>query len=206
VSAALDLRIRKRIAGTCGYSGCTVPAADGADYCAPHDAHERGRDAAKKRRRRQRLADGGLCAAGCGKKVGKQKRADGSAFHRECRACAKAKAARRRAVPGDSQAVPGDGADPASERWRVDPGTTWNRYRGKGRRGRLTREEQIDERIRDVRIARDELVKLERALERLKAPEVIALPPIQRAAAHRQIGLFIGLPSRILEDMADWCR
>lgn len=92
------------------------------------------------------------------------------------------------------------GADP---QWRVDPGTNWARFRGKGRRGRLTREEQIDEDIRDVGFAMDELAKLTRALEQLKRPEVMALPPIQREEARRELGLYIGAATRFLDGLAD---
>lgn len=204
--STLPTKLAKQIAGKCCYSGCHLDAKDGSDFCDPHDAHERGRDAAKKRRRRQRLAADGRCAAGCGRSVAKRRKRGGGWQARECRVCAKGHrertaAARAKAcVPGEPRAVPGDDEDP---RWRVDPGTTWNRYRGKGRRGRLTREEQIDERIRSVDFAFEELRKFRRALVQLKLPEVIELPKIQREAAGREAAFFGSAAVRHVDDALD---
>jgi hypothetical protein len=202
-------KLVKRIAGMCLYSGCDNHALDGSDFCAPHDAHERGRDANKKKRRRQRRAEAGLCVAGCGRKVGKQRNQDGSLKRRECPACRKdtrerARRARKERqvanVPGDQRAVPGD-----TGLWRPDPGGDYERirYRGKGRRGQLTREQQIDEDIRDVGFAQAELDKLTHALEQLKRPEVMDLPRVQREAASRSVMLFIGAASRFLDGLAE---
>lgn len=200
--STLPIRLEKQISGKCCYSGCGEDALDGSDYCGPHDAHERGRDAGKKRRRRQRLADAGFCREGCGRRVPRKRRPDGSVIQRRCSVCKKLH--KRRRVPGETRGVPGESSgEPAKQQWRVDPGTNWMRFRGKGRRGRLTREEQIDEDIRDVGFAHAELEKLARALERLKLPEVMELPAIQREAARRAAGLFISLPMRILDELAE---
>lgn len=191
--STLPIRVEKRISGTCCYSGCDERAVEGSDYCGPHEAHERGRDAAKKRRRRQRLADSGRCSAGCGAKVGKRKRPDGTVMLRECRACAAATRARR-TVPGDAVTVPGnDNADP---RWRVDPGTDWLRYRGKGRRGRLTREEQDREDERDLEMAIDYLSRARRGIS-IARQEGDTLPKVQREAAWREVGALAGAAERI---------
>lgn len=198
----LPVKIAKRIAGKCLYSGCDDDAIDGSDHCAPHDAHERGRDAAKKRRRRQRLADQGLCIiAGCGKKVAKRKRPDGTAKLRPCSGCAKdrrAAAKKKRAVPAIARVVPSK-----EEIWRADPGTEWVRYRGKGRRGRLTIEEQIDEDLRDLRNAMELLHEAHRRLEELKHRNVIELPAIQREEARRIAGEPIGVASRQLDELVE---
>ncbi len=101
----LSPRLTKRLGGRCCYGACGAEPLDGSDYCGPHDAHEKGRDRAKKKRRRARLANRGLCAAGCGRKVGKRKN-DGRPIQRRCAQCAKALRARRLIVPGDDAIVP----------------------------------------------------------------------------------------------------
>jgi len=206
-------KLVKRIAGMCLYSGCDDHALDGSDFCAPHDAHERARAANKQRRRRLRRAEAGLCVAGCGRKVGKQRNPDGSLMRRECPTCRRdtrerARRARKERqvanIPGDQRAVPGDvGCDTGL--WRPDPGGDYERirYRGKGRRGQLTREQQIDEDIRDVGFAMAELEKLTHALEQLKRPEVMNLPRWQRDAVNRSVMLFIGAASRFLDGLAE---
>jgi hypothetical protein len=198
---SLPTRIEKQIAGRCCYGGCHDPAKDGSDYCEPHDAHERGRDAAKKRRRRQRLADSGRCIAGCGRKVGKRRRPDGSIALRECRQCSKATKARHaRPVPGAGLPVPGDAIDID---WRVDPGTNWLRYRGKGRRGRLTNAEQADEDRRDARFAIADIEKFIAAIDVVMSEAVQALGAEQRKAAKRQAAQHLGSARRFLEDLEE---
>lgn len=197
-SDVLPVKIAKRIAGKCLYSGCGELAIDGSDYCEPHDAHERGRAANRQRRYRQKLADGGLCIAGCGRKVSRKRKQDGSVTPRRCSKCRKVHNEDRRderakaRVTGIDRGVTGAeiAADETDPRWRVDPGTSWQRFRGKGRRGRLTREEQIDEIDRDRRHARENDAALGRALPLLKLPEVMELPVIQRGAAWREVGQY----------------
>lgn len=122
-AATIPAKLARQLAGRCCYGACPDPALDGADYCGPHDAHEKGRDRTRHVRHRQRLADQGLCiVAGCGKKVGKRKRSDGTAMLRRCRGCAKAdrdtKRARRR-VTDDSRRVTVTSADPSSFKLEV---------------------------------------------------------------------------------------
>lgn len=207
-SNSLPVKIAKRIAGRCLYPGCDDDSLDGSDYCDPHDAHERGRDAGKKRRRRQRLADQGMCIVeGCGRKIGKRKRLDGTVQQRRCASCGKARRARTRPKDG----VP-DGASGVPERhFRLETGPNFRgvgtyqtqRYVGRGHRGRLTREEQIDERIRSVDFAMDELRKFRRALQQLKLPEVLELPKIQREAAGREASFFGEAAVRHIQDSID---
>lgn len=87
--------------------------------------------------------------------------------------------------------------------WRADPGTNWMRFRGKGRRGRLTREEQIDEDIRDAGFAIEELRKFVEKAAILKRPDVMNLPSIQRDAARREVGQHLGFAGRIVDDLSD---
>lgn len=196
----LSVRLTRQLAGKCCYSGCDDRALDGSDYCAPHDAHERGRDANKKRRRRKRLAQAGLCVGGCGTKVGKR----GSRKLKRCRACRKAlrdEARLRRSVPGDPGSVPGEG------NWRPDydpkTGSEIQRYRGKGRRGRLTLEEQLDEIRRDVLFAIEKLRDCARSIDVLKTPDVQELPPLQRRAAYREVADLAGQAGRLTDAVED---
>jgi hypothetical protein len=197
--STLPIRVEKRISGTCCYSGCAERAADG-DYCPTHDAHERGRDAAKKKRRRQALADDGQCIDGCGRVVGKRKRANGTIQQRRCSKCRGAKLAKERSarasrgVPVTEDGVPGESSDPGP--WRVDPGTTWMRFRGKGRRGRLTREEQDREDERDLEIAIEYLAQAKRGIS-IARVEGDTLPRVQREAAWREVGALAGAAERI---------
>lgn len=94
IARALD-RQRRLLAGVCTYSGCTERALNGSAFCAPHDAKERAWKSGSERRRRQKRADAGLCRDGCGRKVGKRRRPDGTVQQRRCPACQKR---RRRGV------------------------------------------------------------------------------------------------------------
>jgi hypothetical protein len=189
--STLPIKVEKRIAGECLYSGCREQARDGSDYCDPHDAHERGRDAAKKRRRRQRLAGAGLCAGGCGRKVGKRRRTDGTIVQRRCSGCTKelkAEARKRRSVPGDRRSVPGNAADLGSASspagWKVtleqSPDGIMrerSRYAGQGKKGRQSIE-QLDDQDRA-----DAIRCIDRGLEHLathRSPAVQEMPRIQR--------------------------
>lgn len=140
LEASLPRKLARRIAGRCCYGACPDPAIDGSDYCAPHDAHERGRDAAKKRRRRLRLAEAGLCRAGCGRKVGKRI-VGGRVVQQECRSCRSETLARqvaaRTPVPVESATVPDDGPRVKLEVHK--DGYVRERYIGRGVRGQKDR-------------------------------------------------------------------
>lgn len=209
----LPVKIAKRIAGECCYGGCSDPALDDSDFCGPHDAHERGRDANKKRRRRQRLAEGGLCTAGCGRKVARQRKPDGSVRQRECSACRRAHVQRSRdarakaCVPGDGGAVPGSG------QWRTEvdkrpgrEGQTTQRWVGKSRRGRLTRTESLDELKRNLVFARKGLDSALRSLDVLKTSDVQDLPPVQREAAYREPADELAHNARLIDEVVDALR
>lgn len=192
----LARQLARQLAGRCCYGACAEPAQDG-DYCAPHDAHERGRDAGKKRRRRQRLADQGLCIiAGCDRKVTKRRRPDGKIQQRRCSRCQKemrAVARARRSVPDDSRSVPGEGADlssaaPTRGRMKQESGgDKWARTRfvGRDRKGGPTREDKDRDIVKDAEYAAAEIVKFIRAFELARGDEVQALPRVQREAALR---------------------
>lgn len=206
----LHPRIPKRIRNECLH--CTDRALDGSDYCGPHDAHERAQRAARQRRKRQKLADAGLCRDGCGRKVGKRRRPDGSILPRRCPTCRRGhikKLRDDRKKARVTSATPGvtSGTADRPGNWRPDydpvTGAEWQRYRGKGKRGRLSREQQIDEDLRDLRHAIEYLQEAQRRIERLKDPAVLDLPPIQREAAWRTAGEPIGSAQRQIDELAE---
>lgn len=176
----LPTKIAKRIAGTCLH--CSEPAMEDSDYCAPHDARERGMRANRQRRLRQRRADAGLCVAGCGRKVAKRRRPDGSVQLRECRVCAKAhreRSRRARVRNAEARAVtssrPGfrltvEASPDGVARARL-------RYHGKGSRGRMSNavidQQDLDEAIQSVE-------RGARALALYHGDEGRALPRVQR--------------------------
>jgi hypothetical protein len=211
VTEALDLRIRKRIASLC--MDCASPAVD-SDYCEKHYAKAKARDSKARRSERRKRAEQGLCRDGCGKRVPKRRRSDGALMLTRCVGCKKehtAKQSERRAargVVGSGRGVIGDDADPALDpRWRADPNKygdlVWNRYRGKGRRGRLTREEQAEEDKRDARFAIAEIEKFIRAVDVVISSAVQDLPRIQRDAARRQAADPLRFAGRLIDDLAD---
>lgn len=176
----IPARLAKQIAGTCCYSGCTDPALDGSDYCGPHDAHERGRDANRKRRRRARLAKAGLCITGCGRKVVRKRRADGTIMQRRCKQCSKVlaqEARSRRSVTGGSRSVPGDAseADRVSREVEGD-GYARTRYHGQPRRGQQPRHQLDDQDLVD---AVDRIERARRGLVLWKEAKDAELPRIQ---------------------------
>lgn len=201
----LPVKIAKRIAGQCAYSGCHEPAEDG-DYCAPHDAHERARDAGKKRRRRRKLAKSGFCIGGCGRKVPRKK---GKRQPKRCSTCrrehnAKRQAAREKVrVPGDSRGVPGS----SSDAWRTDNsgrnGTEVLRYHGTRGRGRMTRAEEIDEMLRDLAFARDKVVDAIRSVRVLKDADLLELGPIRRKAAWDEAADPAAQAGRLIDAVVD---
>jgi hypothetical protein len=146
---ALSRTLVRRLAGQCCYGACTEKPIDGSDYCAPHDAHERGRAAQKQKRRRARRALAKQCMEGCGRKVGKRLTDRGSVLMRRCPTCAKAdreaKAMARR-VPADTSRVPGK---PTRGFTKVEHGEGYRaeRYVGRDRRGAPSRAD-LDEDLR----------------------------------------------------------
>ncbi len=207
MSTLLPITIEKQIARTCTYSGCDDRADDDSEYCGPHEAHERGRKANAARRRRQRLADAGVCIVeGCGRKVPKRKRKNGTVQQRRCGGCGKEHRAAMRVkshAPGVAGMGAGVAGDPSDPLWRVDPGTTWKRFRGKGRRGRLTREEQAAEDKRDAKFAIDAIKDFIGAIDIVMSEAVQALGRIQRDEAKRQAAQHLGSARRFLEDLEE---
>jgi len=166
-------------------------ALSGSDHCAPHDAKEKAIAKAKQRRRRKRRAEAGICIAGCGRKVGKRrpKSGRGTPQPRRCPRCAKAhaEAAReRRGVPPVKRGVPNAGADPAPlTKLEVHAdGYTRIRTIGRGRAGRMTREETDDELRADCAAAESSIAwaRVE-GIARLRSDVVTSLGRIAKQEA-----------------------
>lgn len=178
----LPVYLQRKLAGMC--TRCGEAAADDSDLCKPHRDDQRKRSRMSMSMQRKRLRDNRKCVQ-CGAK---------SKSYR-CRKCVKA---RKRA--GVNKIASGVNK---AEIWRVDPGTTWNRFRGKGRRGRLTREEQAEEDKRDARFAITEIEKFISAVDVVISPAVQDLPRIQRDAAKREAAQYLGIAGRFVDELAD---
>lgn len=194
MTESLDPRIRKRLAGVC--QDCSAPAGD-SDYCEKHYAMAKARDRKARRKERRRRAEQGLCRDGCGRRVSKKRRAGGVLMQIRCPSCRKRHSAEqkerrdRRGVDGSDRGVIGNDADPSFDQWRPDAsapdGSVWNRYRGKGRRGRLTKAETAEEHKRDINAAIAKLVRLrDKSIPLLLTDDVSHLPRFQREEAKRQ--------------------
>lgn len=204
----LPIRIAKRIRGECLYSGCTEEALDGSDYCAPHDAHERGRDAGKKRRRRQRLADQGRCiVSGCGRKVAKRKRPNGAIQQRRCPHCSKLKLAdeqearEKRGVPGVDSGVPGDSTDKLRTREVMEAdGYIRTRGVGQSRRGQQKRW-QLD--LQDIEDAIDRLQRAKRGILLARDAEEAQVPRVQRDEIRFEACAMARHASRFIDEVTE---
>ena len=177
----LPLPVRRQLELKC--ERCELPALPGRRLCQGHLEDKRRRQRASIKRRRDARRKKRRCID-CGKKCQK----------RRCRECW---------IDSRGSRPKRAGVDQSDGNWRADPGTNWVRFRGKGRRGRLTREEQIDEDARDAGFAITEIRKFVEALDVLKRPEMLNLPPIQRDAARREVGQYLGLAGRIIDELAD---
>lgn len=171
----IPLPVRRQLDSRC--ERCDASALTGRRLCQEHLDAKRASDRRSAKKRRTALRRSRRCVD-C-RKTSKLRR---------CRPCWK----RSRGGRTENQGV---------GQWRVDPGTNWMRFRGKGRRGRLTREEQIDEDIRDAGFAIEELRKFVEKAAVLKRPEIMGLPTIQRDAARREVGQHLGFSGRILDDL-----
>lgn len=179
--STLPVRLEKQIAGKCLYSGCRADAIDGSDFCDPHDAHERGRAANRQRRHRQKVADAGMCIAGCGRKVARQRGKDGKIKRRRCAVCRKEhrkqvqNARARTRVTGEDRGVTGDAPDLRITREVEGDGYARTRFHGQERRGQQKRH-QLD--LQDLDDAIDRLQRAKRGVL-LYVEAAAALPKVQ---------------------------
>lgn len=176
----LPLYVQRQLAHQC--VRCGQPAAEDSDFCQPHLDAKRASARAYQARRRDARRRSRKCVD-CGKASKK----------RRCRSCWK----KSRGVDQEFRGVV------KQELWRVDPGTTWNRFRGKGRRGRLTREEQAEEDKRDARFAIAEIEKFIDSVSIVISPAVQNLPRIQRDEAKRRAAQYLGTAGRFLDELMD---
>jgi hypothetical protein len=205
----------KRLRSECLHCGET--ALDGSDYCAPHDAKERGQRSTRQRRLRQKRADAGLCMSGCGRKVSRRRRPDGTVLPRECPTCSdlhrkRVAKARERVRNEHQECVTGDEQIPPRGHWKLAHGSAdaeargWRpvaRYVGRDRRGAPSRED----RRRDALRSRDDglalAVRFERARITYEGDDVQAMPRIQRDAALEEVRDLLRRASRMFEDAAE---
>lgn len=202
----LSPKLARQLAGRCCYGACPENALGGSDYCAPHDAHEKGRDAKKKKKRRQALADKGICiVAGCGRKVGKRKQA-GRVALRECARCTEAHRKRRivaRPVPDGDRPVPGNGEIPPSVKLEVGKdGATRTRYVSGRSKGGQSKELQDAEILRDAEYARQAMGRFVLAFGIACSDEVRFLPRYQRQEAMRVAADHPAQAARLLASVA----
>lgn len=156
-----DYQARKE-SGRCVYPGCPEPASEDSVRCVAHAADQRERTRRSLRRTRRELAAAGRCVV-CRRK---------SATYR-CAAC--------RARVNDLPATTANNRDnnraAIPQVWRVDPGTNWNRYRGKAKRGKPPTSLLDDQ---DLDFAIQEIQRAKAALAYARSEEVLAMPKIQR--------------------------
>lgn len=177
----------------CARRGCTEPAAEDSEFCAPHEADQRRYNRDYDRRRRKKWEAEKRCM-----RCGNTKRAPKS---RWCAGCLIRLDRLRRRVRADHKVQLEN-----SNRWRPDPGKREgllvNRFRGKGKQGRLSRQEQDNQRKRQILWA---IVKLEEAAEGIDEcwdSSITELPPIRRAAERRQrVGDPLGFAGRLIDEL-----
>lgn len=147
----------------CTYPRCGKPPAQDTQLCARHLANKRTNDRTSLARRREDLAARGRCVD-CRKK---------SSTYR-CAGCA----VKRGRIPttGVGNGV-GNEASKIPAQWRLEPGTTWNRYRGKAKRGKPSTAILDDQ---DLEYAVEEITTAKLALAYARSPEVQQMPKAQR--------------------------
>lgn len=179
--------IERKLAHVCVRSGCVADASDDSDECAAHHEDSKARKRKSAAKTRARLRKEHRCRD-C-RKRSKTLR---------CQACKRKQNRKRRGVDATPNVV-----DKAAGSWREDPGTNWIRYRGKARRGRLTREQQIDEDARDAQFAVKQIGAFIENLDDLKNPDWLSLPRIQQQAKRREAAAPLAHAARFLDELVD---
>ncbi len=198
-------RLIRQLEGRCCYGACPAQAADGSDYCAPHAETEAVRQADNRKRQRQARADVARCIeSGCGRKVDRVRRADGSAVLRRCGTCARAKNVGRRTIrrgvtdhgAGVTSAV----ATAATVKLEVGrDGATRTRYCPRpGQRGGPSKEEVRRARLRLVTDALRLVGVFQGAYDEATLAQIDALPRIQRAEAKALLASSLVRAARLL--------
>jgi hypothetical protein len=208
---ALDRKIAKAINGIC--EKCTQPAHKRSGLC----LHHLGKAAARQRGHRQRLADKGLCSAGCGIKVGKRRRDNGTIQPRECPTCAKkhrARTAKARVRNEQRACVTSTSADPPSRGfWKMEHGSAesiargWQktaRFVGRSRRGAPSKEDRWRDTIALVTDAIAEATATrDGAMPELLTERVTELGRVAKREAHALVADRLLRVARMLETAAD---
>lgn len=201
----LDRRTAKQLAGVCCYGACQERALDGSDYCAPHDAHERGRARAKAARRRLRLIKAGICIVdGCGAKVGKRPRGARGAGkpYRRCMDCVRKDRAAKARVPVDSARVPDK--EPKTKIEIHADGYARIRTVGRGVRGQKSRAELDDDLRQDLTDAIAQVAAVrDSGIAQLRLPQVADLGRIAKREAQSIVADRLLTAKRALEAVAE---
>lgn len=198
-----DRYTARKLAGLC--TQCGAPAAPDRQLCAPHLEAARVSSAQALDRQRKAHRASGLCANGCGR--------PSTTFR--CFVCA----VRAGETPAFSPAetplvgvnVGRDLYEAKRERQaattlrRVEPGSDRNagertRYHGSGKRGGANQTAAVVD-AQDLRYAVAALNKALQAQHEAQAPEVVALPRIQREETRRQWQALADLARRHLDEL-----
>lgn len=165
---------------------CGRPASGDAQLCARHLRRKRAADRRWRAAARQLERAAGRCAEGCGRK---------SATYR-CPVCL-IRLGRIPTVGVDPGVVIQDTAD--GDRWRADA-NGWQRYRGRGRRGKPPAGANDD---LDLRYALDAIERGKAGLVYARSDAVKALPRVQRREAMLAAIAHLELASRFLDEVVD---
>lgn len=195
----LPRKLVKRIKGECQH--CAQPAVAGSDYCETHGARAAEYDSAWKRTKRQARADAGECITGCGTRVKRAKRSDGTWKLQRCEDCAETlNAAKRdaramRSVENAGRSVETNTADPAPRgRFKMEPRSVedqargWaasTRYVGRSRRGAPSKEDRWRDTLALVTDAITEATATrDKAMPELLTERVVELGRVAKREAH----------------------
>jgi hypothetical protein len=174
---------------------CKRPADQDSEFCLKHEQDQRRYNREYDRRRRAEWDKNKRCM-----RCGASKRHPDSKW---CAPCLIRLDRMRRGMRADHK-LQLENAD----RWRADPNRdgdlSWNRYRGKGRPGRLTREDQAKEDKRQILWAIAKLEEAYKGIDDCLAPAIADLPKFQRDAERRQrVSDPIEFAGRLSDEVAD---
>lgn len=194
-------RLARRLAGQCCYGACQVAALADGDYCAPHDAHEKGRARAKARRRRLRLGAAGICIMdGCGSRVGK--RPGGGKPYRRCLSCAREDRVAKSRVPVAIARVPDN--TPRTKLEIHSDGYVRVRTIGRGVRGQKSRIDLDDDLRDDLRYALADVKAVhDSGIAALRSDQVVSMGGLHKREACAIVADRLLKAARTLVSVAD---
>lgn len=179
-----DYQARKNASvetGECMRRGCTSPHADDSLLCPQHRDEQREARRTSAQRVRGELAAAGKCVD-CRRR---------SPTYR-CAACS----VKRGRIP--SMGVDHGVENKTPAHWRVEPGTTWNRYRGKAKRGKPSTAVLDDQ---DLDYAVEQIQTAKQALAYARSEAVQAMPKVQRDGVMAAALGFVDAAERWLDEV-----